>query len=606
MQRSYTQILYRYLPDAVFSHEEGFIAQVHSIHGNRVTNINTRVLLDEIAVEWEQWRPDQRGIPNPRTNPDEYVVIEPRQVIFDVFPLTFECKSRVCGRVRRWFNLREFIAAVDADGGHLACKVCKSKMRQLRYFTAHNCGNMKAMHTQVCPTCNTGDNMYLDDLGSFRSSTWRCRTCGFAIGTRFTPCSCGDYVGPSGRAYQTGFTERDGRLWYPQAITLLNISGPTYDSLQSHPMRGGIAIASWLGDQRNIATSLLEVDGGNAAPRMSAAEWEKTEQTLRTSGVDEATIDAMRTLRGPLVSGAGAVASTVSPELKALGESRGFVECAGLYDMLIIDDRKSFATISANATGAAAAAAASATRAMESLGIEDISVTQRFPILAASYGYSRSQRAPGAAHLKSYAKTKEYDGKTPIFAVPANTEALLVSLDAAKILEFLAREGLNPPMTVTDRRSARMAVAEVLAADPNRATDDAAGVVRRLVHSMSHAMLRALDDGESGFGESSLAEWIVPDALTFAVYVASYKDFTLGAFDTVLRRRISMWLEKAADDIAFCDNDPMCSHTTTHKPHAACDRCLHLSFGCKTWNADLDRKLLRRFWNWSQSVTTTI
>ena len=53
MQRSYTQILYRYLPDAVFSHEEGFIAQVHSIHGNRVTNINTRVLLDEIAVEWE-------------------------------------------------------------------------------------------------------------------------------------------------------------------------------------------------------------------------------------------------------------------------------------------------------------------------------------------------------------------------------------------------------------------------------------------------------------------------------------------------------------------------------------------------------------------------
>jgi hypothetical protein len=70
-----------------------------------------------------------------------------------------------------------------------------------------------------------------------------------------------------------------------------------------------------------------------------------------------------------------------------------------------------------------------------------------------------------------------------------------------------------------------------------------------------------------------------------------------------LRRRISMWLEKAADDIAFCDNDPMCSHTTTHKPHAACDRCLHLSFGCKTWNADLDRKLLRRFWNWSQSVT---
>jgi hypothetical protein len=44
----------------------------------------------------------------------------------------------------------------------------------------------------------------------------------------------------------------------------------------------------------------------------------------------------------------------------------------------------------------------------------------------------------------------------------------------------------------------------------------------------------------------------------------------------------------------------MCSHTSPDRPNAACDRCLHLSFGCRTWNADLDRKLLRRFWRWSR------
>ena len=95
----------------------------------------------------------------------------------------------------------------------------------------------------------------------------------------------------------------------------------------------------------------------------------------------------------------------------------------------------------------------------------------------------------------------------------------------------------------------------------------------------------------------------MPNALTSAIYVASYADFTLGAFDTVHRRRIGPWLTRAADAIDHCDNDPLCSQTSTHRPHAACDRCLHLTFGCRTWNADLDRKLLRRFWLWTRRRT---
>jgi hypothetical protein len=143
----------------------------------------------------------------------------------------------------------------------------------------------------------------------------------------------------------------------------------------------------------------------------------------------------------------------------------------------------------------------------------------------------------------------------------------------------------------------------MFAADQALGTDTAAGKARRLAHSATHAMLRALDDGQSGFGESSLAEWIVPNALTAGIYVGSYNDFTLGALDTVLRRRVAPWLTRAADDVNHCDNDPMCSHTSPQRPHAACDRCLHLSYGCRTWNADLDRKLLRRFWVWTQQRT---
>src|SRR5205807_246495 len=98
------------------------------------------------------------------------------------------------------------------------------------------------------------------------------------------------------------------------------------------------------------------------------------------------------------------------------------------------------------------------------LGIEDISVTQRFPIVAASYGYTRCQREPGRAHLRSYAKSRRYEGKTPIFAVPADTEALIVTLDALAVLGFLAAEGDFAGAVPTASRDAKLALAEILAA----------------------------------------------------------------------------------------------------------------------------------------------
>lgn len=602
MQRSTTQVLYRYLPNAVFSHEDGFYAQVHHIGGSRVSDINRLVLLGELAEEISRWRPDQVGIPDPRTNPDEYVILKPEEVVWDVFPLTFECTNPTCGRIARWWRQDQLINDTNGSGS-LRCSHCSSKMRQLRYLTAHNCGSMKPLHTQRCPSCGTTNDMYLEDLGSFRSSSWRCRACGSAIGTRFTPCDCGQYAGPGGRSYQQGYTARDQRLWYPQTLTILNISNQTYDNLQRHNDRGVAALASWLGDQQNLAVSLTELDRPGTGTRMSQVDWDTTEAQLRASGVAEDVIDNVRSMQGPATTGPSAITAGVSAEAVTMAGQLPMVERAGLFDRQVIDDRRSFADVRAASGGAGGVAAAAAT--MAALGIEDISVTQRFPIVVASYGYTRAVRDPGRAHLRTYAAPRMYGNKTPIFAVPANTEALLVTFDAEIVLEFLQHEGLWSGPAPATARDAKIALAEVLAVDLEVGSDSAAGVVRRLVHSASHALVRALDDGQSGFGESSLAEWIVPNALTSAVYVASYNDFTLGAFDTVQRRRIAPWLHRAAEEIDHCDNDPLCSQTSTHRRHAACDRCLHLSFGCRTWNADLDRKLLRRFWLWTRQRPAT-
>ena len=600
MQRSTTQVLFRYLPDAVFQHEDGFFARVDHIGGARVSDLNRKVLLDELAQELTQWLPDQVGIPDPRTNPDEFVTLEPEEVSWDFYPLTFECTNSSCGRVRRWFQQMQLLQDTNADG-RLRCRTCGSKMRQLRYLTAHNCGVMDPLHTPRCPGCNRTEDMHLEDLGSFRSSSWRCHACGAAVGTRFTPCNCGQYGrGGGGQVYRQGYTARDQRLWYPQTLTILNISGQTYDNLQRHHQRGLAALASWLGDETNLAVSLGDLDRPSTGTRMTQQQWDEQEAKMRELGLEGSVIDEVRRAKGPVSTGAAAVSTLASPEVIEMAASRPMVERAGLFDIHIIEDRKSFAEVHAGATGAAQTAAAASKRTMEALGIEDISVTQRFPIVIASYGYTRSRREPGAAHLRSYARQRHYQGKTPIFAVPANTEALLVTFEAIALLGFLRDEGDFTGTVPVDARTAKLTLGEILAAESAVGGDDPAGKTRRLVHSASHALLRALDDGQSGFGESSLAEWVVPNALTAGIYVGSYNDFTLGALDTVLRRRVAPWLTRAADDVNHCDNDPMCGQTSSHRPHAACDRCLHLSFGCRTWNADLDRKLLRRFWLWTQ------
>jgi hypothetical protein len=596
MQRSTTQVLYRYLPDAVFSHEDGFYAQVHHVGGSRVSNINRMVLLSELAQEIGRWRPDQVGIPDPRANPDEFVIIKPEEVVWDVYPLTFECTNPTCGRIARWWRQDRLVSDTNA-AGTLRCPHCSSKLRQLRYLTAHNCGAMEPLHNQRCPSCGTTNDMYLEDLGSFRSSSWRCRTCGSALSTRFDPCDCGQYALGGRQPYKRGYTARDQRLWYPQTLTILNISNQTYDNLQRHDSRGIVSLASWIGDQQNLAVTMTELDRPSGGTRLSQADWDRTEAQLRASGIAEDVIENVRQMQGPAVTGPAAIAAGVSAEVLTMAHQLSMVERAGLFDRNIVDDRRSFADVqAASIASATPAGLASVAATMTSLGIDDVSVTQRFPIVVASYGYTRVVREPGEAHLRTYSAPRLYDNKTPIFAVPANTEALLVTFNAEMIIDFLQQEGLWLTAMPASDRAAKLALAEVLAADSSVGTTSTAGTVRRLVHSASHALLRALDDGQSGFGESSLAEWIVPNALTTAIYVASYNDFTLGAFDTVQRRRIAPWFIRAADEIDHCDNDPMCSQTSTHRPHAACDRCLHLSFGCRTWNADLDRKLLRRFW----------
>ena len=190
----------------------------------------------------------------------------------------------------------------------------------------------------------------------------------------------------------------------------------------------------------------------------------------------------------------------------------------------------------------------------------------------AAYGFTRVRREPGAASVTGFQVRSTAGGPSRyrIFALPVETEALVVSLSAVQVLAWLhAQHGWGGTVPSTEK-DARLEVFGLFATE-----NTLAALVRTLTHSISHALLRSLANGRSGFGEASMAEWVSPETLTCAIYVASLHSESLGALWTVLHHACEEWLRGATDTVWSCQNDPMC-HLRNPR---ACERCLYLTFG---------------------------
>jgi hypothetical protein len=224
------------------------------------------------------------------------------------------------------------------------------------------------------------------------------------------------------------------------------------------------------------------------------------------------------------------------------------------------------------------------------MGIEAMHVTWDFPIALAAYGYTRGTADPSESRILSFRKPNQYQGKVPIFAVATKTEAVILTLSPLAVLRWLVNSGLGAGQIPEDPYEAKTAILAIYAAE--ELTPEPAKAVRTLVHSVAHCMLRALGDGQVGFGESSLAEWVVPETLTIAIYANSLNSDTLGAFWTLLNNRTLEWLESSKQRVYTCENDPLCHQ----REPRACEQCMFLAFGCQMFNDDLSRKTLADFW----------
>ena len=388
------------------------------------------------------------------------------------------------------------------------------------------------------------------------------------------------------------YTVRDTRIYFPHYLSLINLQSQTFNDLQGHARRGDIAVASYLGHlglTNDIKRGLQEANHPSQSPRLSPEEWTNRERQLREMDLSEEEIDAIRATLAPSATGLASL-SDIESTVIDVGERRRVVERAALFDTsevsrLSLSDAQE--SLSERGEIAASQAVASAIDRANELGIESISVTWAFPIALAAFGYTRTTGRPGEGILQGFnTASDQYQGKYPVFAVATDTEAVLVTLDAARVMKWLAQQGASDPAN----EDPKLQILRIFASEVSNPRP--AQLVRTLIHTMSHTMLRSLDDGQIGFAESSLAEWVVPETLTFALYANNFKSVTMGSLWTLLNNRTLQWLERSADTAQRCDNDPLCHQRTEQ----ACERCLYITFGCQEFNHDLDRRLLRAFW----------
>ena len=592
MLRSHSQILYSYLPGAVFRHEDRVYGRVVAVDGDRLTGLNEAVIYDEIAEYLAHWPDEQRhDLPLPRDlRVNEYRIIRPDQVKWDLFPLVFECVRRSCARVRSFRTFDELAKAPT-------CAHCHSPLQQLRFYNAHNCGQIKPIFVPKC-TSHGYDDLFFDNTGSFRTATWRCHGTGCNGGvvqrTNMSPCNCNAWPGPDGVVRMRAHTLDDSRAYQAHYIDLVNIDSSVFQTYQRHPSRSQIAVAHFLGLVSGLKDGMHDVDTGSDGTRLSVEQWAAKEAQYRLMGLEDDEIRTLRKSKGPADTGVAALAGVSPGVLDTVAVQRPFYERAAVFDEAEVPRF----TLAGQLTRAQergdliqADAIDTAVRLATDMGIEELAVTWEFPIAKVAFGYTRERHKPGEAAIRGFRHARQNDGKYPVFAVSSSTEALLITLSAKEVLTFLHHRGELSEAPV-DENAARRQLLEIFAEEQNQPV--AANTVRVLVHTLSHLLLRGLDDGQVGFAEASLAEWLVPETLTFAVYANNLKDFTLGSLWTLLNNRALSWLHAVIARSTRCENDPICYQRSPR----SCERCAYLTFGCQLFNDALDRSVLYDYLLW--------
>ncbi len=612
MNRGKNQIMYGYLPGYTFDFDKSsVIAQVDSIRGIQRTDLNLYLILQAIKNQAAAWGNLGSIFADPR--PDQFVLLEPKKVYAKLFPKVFWCQNRQCGRVLDY-------SRSDAIPRQATCPTCKrGRLTQLRFVKIHQCGDIKPLTPPYeCKNCKTKNQFALDTRGSERISqfVWVCRKCGHRTSVFAGYCGACDWEALSGendnkKKQMSIEVHRANRVFYPHYAVLLNQPGAEINSFlgidkwevvaggffMELPELVGKTVSKFAADQRQSAVSTFTLSDAEIAQLKAMGQTDEQIEQFRQmqaqlSGIRE----QQKTSLSPTSISQSLTQQTGVPERVWLSAGQELLEAVLPFQSNQTQDLLTLPKPNTEQMKAQGL--------VPQLGLAQLSLASDFPMTHVTFGYSRAEYTPRDCRLNPFPADREHQGKFPLFVDTIQADAIIVRLDPQRVWSWLEKNNLkiSLPKGATDAQKAQRAHFVQLfseLSDPNiqlepvtltqtlTVNHSEARMVFGLLHTMSHLFLKkaAL---LCGLDRTSLAEYVLPRALMFAIYSNHRFGATIGALSSLFEQSLPDWLGQVMGDTRRCIYDPVCQTQGGN-----CHACTHLAeTSCRFFNLNLGRPFL--------------
>ena len=587
MTRGKQQILLNYLPGRTFDFERGPIARVKNIRGFPQSELNEAIVVEKIARQARAWSSEHRPALGDHVldDPSRFVLLDPVEVEAEMFPNVFWCQNGQCGRVTG--------ARQEGHPQSRKCSGCRSgSLNQLRFVRVHRCGSIEPLVPPACSRCG-GQDVSLSTRDSERLAAfrWVCRSCGHSYGLFGGVCRQCEW--PGGGSRHPGIMDievhRAGRTYYPQTAVLLNIPRSELESLLEHPHWECIVAARFLGLPLVSGRPISEFAGlgeGEAAG-ISGSELDH----ILESGISgEEALERLRAMRAARKEGEVPGSEEICEAVRR--ESGVPLDVWRNCGSELLEAIVPFESGTAPTLLSDAESASESYDLATGLGLKDVALAQDYTIANATFGFSRVEYQPNECWLNPFPPDRNYAGRLPIYVDCVQADALLVTLDPEAVLRWLSVNGVETavPNGSGSAHSIRAYFVRLFDSVSPYHTLGAEEVEVRMVfgllHSLSHLCVRQASL-LCGLEKSSLSEYLLPHALTIAIYCNHRFGATIGALTALFEQTLSQWLTGIRDS-RTCVYDPVCQD---HE--ASCHACTHLSeTSCRFFNLNLSRSFL--------------
>lgn len=589
MDRSRVTVEYSHLPGQIFEHEAGGVfCSTASIDGGSPHDLKVQTVLEALENALDLWTANggvHAGFPTPVTeNEDQFQLVVPRLVNFDVWPTTMFCNNRSCGHVIQPHRPADLPATRQ-------CRKCKTAGRyvQLPYFQVHSCGRKQELAVARCEE-HQSTAIAFEDSGSFHTARFRCMVCRRPLEMQFRKCPCKLAWGPPepGEQMLLPVTARDSRAYFGHHLTMVPIGGTKLTAALKADKGIHFALGHYLRTVTDLSGLEDEATGRRRAKPQTDANTAALER-LQEFDVPQELRDqlaaAMNVGRGdePALEATESLLSANT--LKNAKLDRRMMERAFLFAECAVDNLESIAE-----NMAAAGHATLSNRLTDGLttahqnGLGDISVVRDFPIALVGYGYTREYPDPRRARLGPLTQSGGDNQQIPLVAVEARTEGLLVELDPLTLWKWCSFNNWTtpPPASVTSTQARGWLLDQTYTEPQN----EAATSIRRVTHAYGHLLMHALAN-HSSYSSNSVAEYLLERQASTLIYVAKYTSFNLGGLAALAEQHLRRWIQDATTGAWSCVHDPICL-----SERGGCHKCVAVAFGCERFNRGLDRSYL--------------